>query len=379
MKLAYAFMGDLQESKRPGILVGGGAHKSRDRIMAFAEKHRIPVFRTWNALDVATDDSPVYSGTIGTYGGPGRNFGVQNCDLLLILGCRISGRITGGMPETFARGAKTYRVDIEDGNDAGEFVEHCLTRYSDWTLKFDAWLQKCIAWRVKYDPVKPEHLSEWHHYGVMRRLSEQIPSNAIVTYDTGGNAIMMGHCFRSKRGQRIFSSNGNSPMGSAMCLAIGAWFADPARPIICIIGDGGMQLNIQELQTIKHYGIPVKVFVFNNKVLGNTLSYIRVNKKAVVACDETSGYSSPDFVKVAEAYGINAVSRDYWGAFDMVKWALGLASPVVVDLIDEDRCQYEPRISRFDIPIEDAYPFLPRDEFRKNMYIEPHAGWENIK
>jgi acetolactate synthase-1/2/3 large subunit len=138
VKEADDFMRDLAEAKRPGILVGGGAYKARAAILRFSEKHAIPVFRTWNALDVVTDDSPVYGGTVGTYGGPGRNFGVQNCDLLLVLGCRLSGRITGGMPESFARGAKLYVVDVDPGLldpayqerkadvnvlcDAGEFV-----------------------------------------------------------------------------------------------------------------------------------------------------------------------------------------------------------------------------------------------------------------
>ncbi len=115
MNEAREFMADLKEAKRPGILVGGGAHASREAIMAFAYLHSVPVFRTWNALDVAPDDHPCYAGTVGTYGGPGRNFGIQNCDLLLVLGCRLSGRITGGLPETFARGAKFYVVDVDPG------------------------------------------------------------------------------------------------------------------------------------------------------------------------------------------------------------------------------------------------------------------------
>lgn len=115
MKQAADFKRDLSEAKRPGILVGGGAYDARDAIMAFALRHQIPVFRTWNAQDIATDDHPCYAGTVGTYGGPGRNFGIQNCDLLLVLGCRLSGRITGGMPETFARAAKLYVVDVDPG------------------------------------------------------------------------------------------------------------------------------------------------------------------------------------------------------------------------------------------------------------------------
>lgn len=136
---AMAYLSDLSHAQRPGILVGGGAYRCRQQIEQFAAVRNIPVFRTWNALDVIPDNSPVYAGTIGTYGGPGRNFGIQNTGLLLILGCRVSGRITGGKPETFARGAKKYLVDVDKalldpGNqeckmqlnvwaDAGQFME----------------------------------------------------------------------------------------------------------------------------------------------------------------------------------------------------------------------------------------------------------------
>jgi acetolactate synthase-1/2/3 large subunit len=112
---AAAFLSDLERAQRPGILVGGGAFRAAQAIRAFAHKHAIPVFRTWNALDIIPDDHPCYAGTVGTYGGPGRNFGIQNTDLLLVLGCRLSGRITGGVPESFARGAKLYVVDVDAG------------------------------------------------------------------------------------------------------------------------------------------------------------------------------------------------------------------------------------------------------------------------
>lgn len=112
---AAAFLRDLARAKRPGILVGGGAYRARAAILAFAAAHSVPVFRTWNALDICPDDHPCYAGTVGTYGGAGRNFGVQNTDLLLALGCRLSGRITGGVPESFARGAILYVVDVDAG------------------------------------------------------------------------------------------------------------------------------------------------------------------------------------------------------------------------------------------------------------------------
>ena len=145
---ARAFLRDLAQSQMPGILVGGGAFKARAAILAFAAAHRVPVFRTWNALDVCPDDHPCYAGTVGTYGGPGRNFGIQNTDLLLALGCRLSGRITGGVPESFARGARLWVVDVDAGllasehqqrradvnvhTDAGYFMEALNATFREW-------------------------------------------------------------------------------------------------------------------------------------------------------------------------------------------------------------------------------------------------------
>ena len=382
------FFDDLARAKRPAILVGGGAYKARAAIIKFAMQQNIPCFRTWNAIDVITDDLPIYCGTVGTYGGPGRNFGIQNCDLLLALGTRLSGRITGGLPETFARGAKRYIVNVDDDPTAGQVegelikqtCEEFMASLQDLPAPTDyAWLAQCMGWLGKYDPVKTEMMTgELHHYGFMRRLSELLPSNAIVVYDTGGNAIMMGHCFRSKQGQRIFSSNGNTPMGFSMCGAMGAWFAEPTRPVICIIGDGGMCMNIQELQTLKNYGASVKVFILNNKVLGNTASFQRVNGMKEVACSSPD-YVPPDFDNVAHAYELhNYRISDF--SFDLVvSNILRSDVPCVCNVIHENFCTYEPRISQWNVGIEDSYPFLPREEFKENMIIEPLTGWEDVR
>lgn len=235
------------------------------------------------------------------------------------------------------------------------------------------WLEQCRAWVAQYDPVKSEMLTGLHHYGFVRRLSELLPANAIIVSDTGGNVIMMGHAFRSKAGQRIFSSNGNTPMGFALCGAIGAWFAEPTRPIICIIGDGGMQLNIQELQTVRHYNIPLKVFILNNGILGNTKSYQRVNKKAELACGP-DGYSAPDFVMITRAYELRAgfVHTD----LDGLEKIVNEPDACICNVSHFDFCTYEPRMSRWDAGIEEMYPPLPEEEFLANMTIPPLDGWE---
>ena len=218
-------------------------------------------------------------------------------------------------------------------------------------------------------------LDGFHHYGFMRRLSGALPDNAIVVADTGGNVIMMGHCFRSKRGQRIYASNGNSAMGTGFCGAIGAWFAEPARPVICIIGDGGMSLNIQELQTVVHYGVKLKIFVLQNYCLGNTKAWQVVNKRAQIGCGP-DGYSSPNFVALARAYGIEAMSLGEWSRFDyVIAQALSADHAVLVEVVDPYRCNYEPRVSKFDLPIEEMFPPLSGEEFLGNMLIPPVDGW----
>ncbi len=239
------------------------------------------------------------------------------------------------------------------------------------------WRVQCLKWLQKYDPVRPEMMgADVHHYGFVRKLSEKLPANAIIVSDTGGNVIMMAHAFRSKQGQRIFTSNGNTPMGFALCGAIGAWFADPSRPVICIIGDGGMQLNIQELQTIKHYGCKVKVLIINNGVLGNTKSYQRVNGKAELACGP-DGYSAPDFCAIAKAYGIFAAHMElHVGHKNMIDIVLDMDEAVICDVRQYDFCQYEPRMSRWDAEIREMYPPLPETEFLENCIVPPLEGWE---
>lgn len=240
------------------------------------------------------------------------------------------------------------------------------------------WIEQCREWVRKYDPVTPEYLASptLNHYAFVRALSEKLPSNAIITSDTGGNLTMMGHCFQSKEGQRIFSSSGNSAMGFSVCGAMGAWFAQPDRPIICLVGDGGAQLNIQEWQTIKHYNIKIKIFIINNRILGTTKSYQRVNKKKELACGP-DGYSAPDFCNIACAYGLRAVVINNAATQDrIIEGVLANDEAVVCDVIHDDFCTYEPRMSRWDSAVNEMYPPLAEEEFLANCINPPLEGWE---
>jgi acetolactate synthase-1/2/3 large subunit len=347
---------DYESSERPLFLIGGGAGD--------VPMLPVPTVVTWNGLDKVTSDRPEYAGVVGTYGGPGANKAVQNCDLLIAVGTRISGRITGGMPENFAPKAKKYIIDIDKGVlntlQTPFDVKYQIDAAAFWNNiglyhmpRHDPWRSQCDEW-LKLDPVKPEMLEgDFHHYGFVRKWSEMLPDNAIVVSDTGGNAIMMGHAFKSKAGQRIFSSNGNSAMGFAFCGALGAWFADKSRPIMCLIGDGGFNMNLQEIQTMVNYGANVKTFILNNHCYGNTKLFQRWNYNSRFYACGPDGYCPPDFIRIADAYGVNSTTIDRWEDMWLVPGIIEDKLPWIVDVVHHDFYEYLPRISRFDQPLDE--------------------------
>ncbi len=393
---------DLSRAQRPVLMVGGGVRIAGavDELREVGRQLKIPCYPTWNATDVVTSDYEYYGGRIGTYGGPGRNLGIQNSDLLLAVGTRISGRVTGGNVGSFARGAKKYLVDVDpallqrklqqvpcDVNiycDAKLFLNRLLQRLpaKRGTLAdFSAWTDKAMEWRVKYDPVRPEFFKEQkyvHPYAFMRLLSEKVDENAILIGDHGGITAVRHHAFLTKYGQLDLGSNGNAPMGFSFPASMGAWFARPDAQIVCTIGDGGFNLNIQELQTFVNYGINVKTFVINNHIYGITKAFQKTNFQGRAEACGPKGYNPPDFVKVAEAYGIKAVRINKNSELnEKLDEVLRHQGPVICDVNCHEYHTYQPRIFGWNTPIEDMYPYLPREEFRANMFIEPLEGWEN--
>ncbi len=394
---------DLKKSTRPVFLIGGGVQSAnaRDELHDLGNLIKIPMYPTWNAFDVVTSDFEYYCGRVGTYGGAGRNFGIQNSDLLISIGSRISGRVTGGNVKTFARAAKKYMIDIDSGSLKKEFQQvpfdeniHCDAKYfiqtfRDFLIKKkyvstsekNSWLEKCMEWKKKYDPVKKDFFKNNNTvqpYAFMRTLSEKMDKNDILVGDTGGNVVSIAHAFETKKGQRYFANNGNSPMGFSFCGAIGAYYANPKRRVICIIGDGGMNMNIQELQTIKNYNIKIKTIVLNNHILGITKAYQKTNFDGNDEAVGPRGYSPPDFIKVANAYGVKTIEvKNNSEISKKIDELLKSNEPVVVDVNCHDHYEYEPRIFGFKTPIEDMYPYIDRKEFKENMIIEPVEGWDN--
>lgn len=398
------YIDDLSRAQRPVIMVGMGVRLAGgvEELQELGRLLKIPCFPTWNALDIVTSDYEYYGGRIGTYGGAGRNFGIQNSDLLLAIGSRISGRITGGNIHSFARAAKKYVVDVDetllqkklqqvpfDENilcDAKQFmrrmIERVKARAANKSLPdFSAWTSKVMEWKVKYDPVREEFFEQKEHvhpYAFMRLLSRKMAKDAILVGDCGGNIVISNHAFETQYGQRNITNNGNSPMGFSFAGAMGAWFAAPDKQVVCTIGDGGFNMNIQELQTFVNYGVKVKTFILNNHIYGITKAFQETNFQGRAEACGPVGYNPPNFVKIAQAYGVKTIEIGNHAEMEQkIEEVLNYDGAVVCDVNMHEYHTYEPRIFGWKTPIEDMYPYLPRDEFRANMFIEPLEDWLN--
>lgn len=388
---------DITNSRRPVILVGGGlgSTAARNYIIQLGQYLKIPIFPTWNALDIICDDYEYYGGRVGTYGGKGRNFAIQNSDLLICIGTRLSGRITGGNINSFAREAKKYLIDIDkaalqpklqqvpfDVNiycDAKIFMEVLFKEKID-KIDRKEWCKQVFYWRDKYDPVTSEMYGSGpyvHPYVFCRELSKCMGRNDILVGDCGGNIVCLNHAFETKTGQRYFTNNGNSPMGFSMAGAIGAQIAEPNKKVVCVIGDGGMNMNIQELQTIVNYNLPLKIVILNNHIYGITKAFQETNFEGRCEACGPKGYSPPNFIKIANAYGIPAVTINSNSELDNIDKYLDVFGPIIIDVNCHEYHTYEPRIFGWKTPIEDMYPYLPEKEFLENMMIKPLDSYKN--
>jgi len=392
------FLEDLSNAKRPCLMIGGGVRlaNAEKEILELARILKIPCFPTWNALDIIASNFEYYGGRIGTYGGAGRNFGVQNSDLLLAIGSRISGRITGGEPHLFARGAKKYMVDVDAAamqrklqqlpfdecilSDAKLFIRLMLEKIKGRELPdYSKWNDRVTEWKVKYDPVTKDmyEASQYiHPYAFLRILSEEMGPNDILAGDCGGNIVAINHSFETKTGQHYFTNNGNSPMGFSFAGAMGAAFvAGETQNVVCVIGDGGMNMNIQEIQTVLNYGVKLKTIILNNHIYGITKAFQEINFEGRSEACGPKGYNPPDFIKVAKAYGIDTMviddGTDYNKVRQQIRDFLDHDSAVICDVNCHEYHTYEPKIVGWETPIEDMYPYLPREEFYSNMEIPP--------
>jgi acetolactate synthase I/II/III large subunit len=400
-----SIIAELNRAERPMLLIGNGVRLSR------AEKEMEQLFRlldvpievTWLAIDMISNEHPLYVGRPGTIAQRGANFAIQNCDFLLAIGCRLDRVVTGYAPERFARAACKVMVDIDPAEltkmgdtvqylicaDAGDFMRTVLAHGSEVERKDRSWWkQRCSEWKRRYPLVLPEHkssegrVSVYNFADVMSGIMKE--GDFCISGSSGTCIELFLLAFRTKCRQRIFHTTALGAMGFGIPAAIGAGLVaiaqDPHRNIICVDGDGGFQFNIQELETIKRLQLPVKFFVLNNDGYGS----IRASQTAffgacMIGCDAATGQTLPDVRRVAEAYGLatDAITNQR-NLEDDIRRVLAAPGPVVCDVhvvLDEVR---QPRLSSAQLPngsfvskpLEDLWPFLDRAEFKANMLIE---------
>ena len=387
----------IAAAERPVLYSGYGIHLSgaEESFQALVDATGFPVVSSWNATDLLPSDHESFIGHCGILGDRAGNFTVQNADLLIIIGSRMSIPQTGYNFDLFAREAKIIMVDIDETEmhkpsfnvelpivaDAGIFIQALLKRLDG--EKRPDWLATCADWKARYPVVTDEHRNipdKINSFHFIDALSDRLGEGAIITTDMGASFTCTMQAFRPKSGQRLFTSSGLASMGFGLPGAIGACFANNKERVNLIAGDGGLQMSIMELQTIVHHNLPITIFVLEN----NGYLSIRMTQNGhynqLVGSDPDSGYSCPDFVKLAEAYGIPSMrignSDELAAGLDQAMAANG---PLLCEIsIPEDQ-SLGPRVTTRKLedgsfigkPLEDMNPFLDRDEFRANMIVKP--------
>jgi acetolactate synthase-1/2/3 large subunit len=389
----------LNEAERPVLLVGNGVHAAgaERELRLLIDKLGIPVLRTWIAADLLADDHPLCFGKPGTVASRGANFTLQNSDLVLAIGVRLDFAVTGYDRKQFARAARKIVVDIDPAEigklnipldltvntDAGQFLRIMLEQgHALQPPDRSAWLARCRAWKEKYPVVLPEYSQSDNYintYAFTSILSEELCEDDLIIPGSSGAAIdTFWLSVRIKEGQRTIATGGLGAMGFGLPAALGGCIGAKGRRTISVDGDGGFQMNIQELATVARLGLPIKFFVLNNNGYASIRASQRNYFSNLVACDSASGLTLPDVCKVAEAYGLPA--RKLCRPENLrteIRDVLASPGPTVCEVMVHPDQSIGPRVSSavrpdgsmVSRPLEDLFPFLDREEFRSNMLI----------
>jgi acetolactate synthase I/II/III large subunit len=392
----------LVQSERPVILAGYGIKLSRSEelFLRIAEKLGVPVLTTWKGCDLISDDHPLFFGRPGTLAQRGANFIQQNSDFILVLGARLDFGQIGYETDTFARAAKKVIIDIDKNElakfhfkvdfslaaDVGEFLKEVNDQLYDYQPQnWSAWMDRCTTWKRSYPVVLAEHRSKTDFvsmYVLVETLSKMMsPDDLLVPGSSGACSDICMQMFRVKKNQRVLNSPGFGAMGFGLPQTIGACLASGRRRTICVNGDGGFQLNIQDLETIYRLKLPIKYFILNNLGYGS----IRATQKNyfrghLVASDAASGLTLPDIRRISDAYRIpNNQIASHSELEKRVMEALTCEGPFISEVMIDPDEQLAPKVqsvigvngSMKSKPLEDLAPFLDREEFLANMIIPP--------
>jgi acetolactate synthase-1/2/3 large subunit len=387
----------LAAARRPVLILGAAVHLSGsdERALRLVERLGIPVALTWAVADLIPWSNPLNTGGFGVSATRRGNFAVQNADFILSLGSRLDTHATGSPIATFAREARKVIVDI-DAAELDKFAAQGMP--VDVPLRADlrdvlaaferrwntievgdiaAWKQRIAGWRDAFPVCRPEFRDQQgsvNPYVFLDTLSDETAEGDIIIPDTGANLVQTFQGYRVKAGQKIFSAFNNTPMGYSLSASIGACFANDRKPVICITGDGGLQLNMQELGTVVRYNLPIRIFLFNNHGYG----IIQQTQEDWLggrfhASRAETGLMDPDYVAIARAFGMSALSiAGHAGLRRGIRTVLDHPGPILCNLELSPGQRIVPML-KAGRPIEDPQPLLDRAEFLANMIVEPLA------
>jgi len=391
----------IRKAKRPVFHAGYGIRLSGgyDAFRSVAEKLNIPVVTYWNAVDLMEDEHPLYCGRAGNMGDRPGNWAIQNADLILAVGTRISIRQVGYNWKTWARTAEVIMVDIDPAEmkkhtihvdmpvwaDAKDFLTKLDQTVQEQVHEGGIWLEACQTWKKEYPVVQPRQWEEngatANVYAFIRYMSSRLPENSLTAVSNGACCVVGNQAYVIQKGSRMTNNSAVASMGYGLPAAIGTCLGGGRKSTICLEGDGSIMMNLQELQTILTNRLPIKIFLINN----NGYHSIRLTQTNLfghhtkVGIGEESGdLSFPEFRKIAEAFGYPYYSASSNAEMmQVVDKVLVLDGPVFCEIFTDTQQVWEPKSSTKRLedgtlvspPLEDLAPFLPREELKRIMFV----------
>ena len=391
----------LRRAKRPVFHAGygvrlSGAYGVFRRVL---EKLNLPVVTYWNVVDLIEDDHPLYCGRAGNMGDRPGNWAIQNADLILAVGTRISIRQVGYNWKTWARAAEVIMVDIDKAEmkkptlhvempvwaDAKDFLSKLDAAAEERVFHGGDWLKTCQSWKANYPVVLPRHWDEngetANVYAFIRYLSSRLPENSLTAVSNGACCVAGSQAYVIQKGSRFANNSAIASMGYGLPAAIGTCIAGGRRQTICLEGDGSIMMNLQELQTIITNQLPIKIFLINNQGYHSiriTQTNLFGHHSRVGIGPESGDLSFPDYARLAAAFGYPYLcahsNAEIKSAVDR---ALSLEGPAFIEIFTDTAQVWEPKSATkrlpdgtlFSPPLEDLAPFLPREELKRQMYI----------
>lgn len=391
----------LKAAKRPVIYAGNGI-RIADAYPEFAsliETLQIPVVTAWNSIDLISTEDSCYAGRGGTMGDRAGNFAVQNSDLLLSLACRLNLYQSGYDVKTWARTAYTIVVDIDPyelqkptirvDKPVCCDVKQLMRRLEEsWkavgaVTDCEDWKAQCRTWKEKYPVAQPKHYAakQANVYAFVDTLSRRLPEDAVTVVANGSASVVGSQTYFIKKHSKFLMNDDLSSMGYELPAAIGACVAIDRKDVICLAGDGSIQMNIQELQTILTNKLPVKIFLINNDGYHQIrLTQQRMFQAHYVGLGPDSGdLGFPNMEKLAAAYGYPYYAcHENHELAEQIDRVLAEPGAVICEVFVDKEQAYEPKSSAkllpdgriVSPPLEDLAPFLPHEELAANMYID---------